>query len=126
MDPNAKLKVLVEEINVLKKELTAKAKQGLMSCLTELFQQHPEVKSLQFAAYTPYFNDGDECTYSCGAHYATINEDEGDQNVSESVADVFHDALSQLKNETWKEIVGDHALVTITPQGINIVEYDHE
>jgi hypothetical protein len=128
MNPNAKFKALVEEINVLKKELTAKAKQGLMSCLIELFQQHPEVKSLQFAAYTPYFNDGDECTYWCTAHYATVNNDynEDDQDVSKSVADIFRDALAQLDNETWKQIVGDHALVTITPQGINIAEYDHE
>ena len=125
MNPNEKLKALVNEIKTLKKELTQKAKDGLMECLKELFEQHPEVKSLRFAAYTPYFNDGDECTFRCDADYATINEDE-DAEVSNDVADVFHDALAQLDNDTWKEIVGDHALVTITPQGINVVEYDHE
>lgn len=125
MNPNEKLKALVEEIKVLKKELTQKAKDGLMSCLAELFEQHPEVKSLRFAAYTPYFNDGDECFYRCGAYYATINDDD-EQDVSASVADIFHDALSQLNKDMWREIVGDHVLVTITPQGIDIAYYDHE
>lgn len=127
MNPNEKLKALVNEIKALKKELTQKAKDGLMGCLKELFEQHPEVKTLQFAAYTPYFNDGDECTFRCGAHYATINEDEDeDAEVSNEVADIFHDALAQLDDDTWYDIVGDHALVTITPQGIDVQEYDHE
>lgn len=125
MNPNEKLKALVNEIKALKKELTQKAKDGLMSCLKELFEQHPDVKSLQFAAYTPYFNDGDECRFSCSAHYADINQDE-DVEVSDDVADIFHDALAHLDDDTWKDIVGDHALVTITPQGIDIAEYDHE
>lgn len=125
MNPNEKLKALVNEIKALKKELTQKAKDGLMLCLKELFEQHPEVKTLQFAAYTPYFNDGDECTFRCSAYYADINEDE-DAGVSDDVADVFRSALAQLDDDTWMDIVGDHALVTITPQGINVVEYDHE
>lgn len=125
MNSNEKLKALANEIKNLKKELTQKAKDGLMVCLKELFEQHPEVKSLHFTAYTPYFNDGDECTFLCGAHYATFNEDE-DAEVSSDVTDIFHGALAQLDNDTWKDIVGDHALVTITPQGINVAEYDHE
>jgi hypothetical protein len=125
MNPNEKLKALVNEIKALKKELTQKAKDSLLVCLKELFEQHPEVKTLQFAAYTPYFNDGDECTFSCDADYATINEDEVEE-VSDDVADVFRSALAQLDDDTWMDIVGDHALVTITPQGINVAEYDHE
>lgn len=129
MTPNDKLKLLVEEINKLKQELTQKAKDGLMLCLGELFELHPEVRKIHFTAYTPYWNDGDECTYWCNAYCADINEDEDGgkyPKVSKKVVDVFRDALKQLNSSTWMDIVGDHASVTITPQGIDVQEYEHE
>ena len=135
MTPNDKLKKLVNEIDMLKQELTQKAKDGLMQCLKELFEMHPEVKKLQFTAYTPYWNDGEECTYWCNASSADINsneyddEDEDDESLPEvtnGVRDIFLDALSTLDDDTWFDIVGDHALVTITPQGIHVQEYEHE
>lgn len=133
MTPNDKLKLLVEEIDKLKQELTQKAQDGLMQCLKELFEMHPEVKKLQFTAYTPYWNDGDECTYWCNASSADINgseydedEDESLPKVSSQVRDIFQNALDQIDDDTWYDIVGDHALVTITPQGIDVQEYEHE
>jgi hypothetical protein len=132
MTPNDKLKLLVEEIHKLKQELTQKARDGLMQCLKELFEMHPEVKKLQFTAYTPYWNDGEECTYWCNASCPDINvsddedEDEEYPKVSRKVADVFSKALSTIDDDTWYDIVGDHALVIITPQGIDVQEYEHE
>ena len=46
---------------------------ALLAGLSSLFEAHPNVKSLQFAAYTPYFNDGEECTYSCQAGDCNFN-----------------------------------------------------
>lgn len=129
MTPNDKLKLLVEEIDKLKQELTQKARDGLMQCLKELFEMHPEVKKVQFTAYTPYWNDGDECTYWCNAAYADLNKDDEEENypkVSKAVTDVFRKALGTIGDDTWFDIVGDHALVTITPQGIDVQEYEHE
>ena len=126
MTPNVKLKLLVEEIDRLKQELTQKAKNGLMQCLRELFELHPEVRKIQFTAYTPYWNDGDECTYWCNAYCADINKDEEYPEVSRDVVDVFRNALKQLNSDTWMDIVGDHVSVTITPQGIDVQEYEHE
>ena len=137
MTANEKFKKLVDEINKLKEELTQKAQDGLMECLEELFKQHPEVKKIQFTAYTPYWNDGEECTYWCNASSASINDSEDDWDgedededeypeVSQEVIDIFQEALGQLDDDTWKDIVGDHALVTITPEGIDVQECDHE
>ena len=131
MTPNDKLKLLVEEIDKLKQELTQKARDGLMQCLKELFEMHPEVKKLQFTAYTPYWNDGDECTYWCNASSADINVSDDDEEedcpkVSQKVERIFRNALGTIDDDTWKEIVGDHALVIITPQGIDVQEYEHE
>lgn len=131
MTPNDKLKLLVEEIDKLKQELTQKAQDGLMQCLKELFEMHPEVKKLQFTAYTPYWNDGDECTYWCNASSADINVSDDDEEedcpkVSQKVERIFRNALGTIDDDTWKEIVGDHALVIITPQGIDVQEYEHE
>ena len=131
MTPNDKLKLLIEEINELKRQLTQKAQDGLMQCLKELFEMHPEVKKLQFTAYTPYWNDGEECTYWCGASCPDINvsDDEDEEKlpkVSRKVADVFSSALGMIDDDIWYNIVGDHALVTITPEGIDVQEYEHD
>ena len=107
MTPNDKLKLLVEEIDKLKQELAQKAQDGPMQCLKELFEMHPEVKKLQFTAYTPYWNDGDECTYWCNASSACIN-------------------TSINGDEEWKELVGDHCIVMIDRKGIHVEEYSHD
>lgn len=39
----------------------------------ELFELHPLLDSFGFTAYSPYFNDGDECTFSALTDYPYIN-----------------------------------------------------
>lgn len=39
---------------------------GAGNLFKEFFEQNPNVYALQWAQYTPYFNDGDPCTFSVG------------------------------------------------------------
>lgn len=39
-------------------------KKDLKSVLKELFTTIPEIKSIYWTQYAPYFNDGDSCTFS--------------------------------------------------------------
>ena len=140
MNTIEKFKELVANIDRLKQELQEKVENGLLECLKDLFAQYPEVKKLQFTAYTPYFNDGDECTYWCNADCPSFNgdcdedEDESEDKeeevqmpeVSEAARNAFIEALSLIDDETWKDIVGDHVTVTITPAGVTTADYDHE
>lgn len=61
---------LVEEVNRMSKEIEAKKKE-LVDVLKPKFQEmflpfftkYPFVVGFQWQQYTPYFNDGDECTF---------------------------------------------------------------
>ena len=129
MNTIEKFKELIANIDRLKQELQ---ENGLLECLKDLFAQYPEVKKLQFTAYTPYFNDGDECTYWCSADCPSFNGEDDEEEevqmpeVSKAARKAFIEALSLIDDETWKDIVGDHVMVTITPAGITVADYDHE
>ncbi len=56
-----------DEIKQLQENLAEKTKRLFHEGMKELFDLYPEVDYIHFTAYTPYFNDGEECTYSCHA-----------------------------------------------------------
>jgi len=68
MKPN-----LANTLNTAFDEAKASLHKALLQGLASLFEAHPNVKSVQFQAYTPYFNDGEECTYRCNADSCTFN-----------------------------------------------------
>jgi len=57
--------------------------------LKDLFIKYPFVKSAHFTAYTPYFNDGEECTYSCHHDYCGFNGYDGYGDKDSSVRNAF-------------------------------------
>lgn len=158
MTPKQRIKELNAKIKALKKEVQKEMHTALLEGLKELFEKYPEVKSLQFTAYTPYFNDGEECTYSCRAGDCEFNNYEeygDDEDISELIdvahrarkeiwkngdykpnpdydprmekcVDEFHEFLGAIPDENWKEIVGDHVKVNITPDGIDTDDYEHD
>lgn len=89
------IKELINEVTKSTNEIQAriKAEEGklLEYCKSKfgetakvLFDAYPRLKSFGWTQYTPYFNDGDECTFSAHTSDADINEfneydsDEGD------------------------------------------------
>jgi hypothetical protein len=72
-----------ERINELKEQVQKELQVEFNGALAELFDAYPFVKSVSFAAYTPFFNDGDSCTYSANHEYCDFNgygeyDDEGE------------------------------------------------
>lgn len=51
----------------------------------ELFELHPLLDSFGFQAYSPYFNDGDECRFSALTDYPYINGYNEDEDGKEDV-----------------------------------------
>ena len=41
--------------------------------MDKIFDTFPEVKSVSWTQYTPYFNDGEECTFSAHIDYFYVN-----------------------------------------------------
>jgi hypothetical protein len=59
-----KLTVLVKKITELRETMKREGKEALKEAFVEFFDKHPEAKEILWTQYTPYFNDGDACTFS--------------------------------------------------------------
>lgn len=51
----------------LRQEIRTMCENIFMEVKDDFFEKYPQVKTIYFAAYTPYFNDGDPCEYSVGS-----------------------------------------------------------
>jgi hypothetical protein len=74
-------------INELKKQVQNELQAEFTGALSELFDAYPFVKSVSFAAYTPYFNDGDSCEYNVHYDYCQFNgfDEDDDEQEGENV-----------------------------------------
>lgn len=78
-DKFAVLKEKQEEIKKLKKEMIEASNKIFTELTKTIFEEHPKVKSFGWSQYTPYFNDGDTCTFSAHTDYIYINGDSADE-----------------------------------------------
>lgn len=53
-----------EEMARLKEEARVRVKEFFKKGTGHIFKKFPEVKSISWSQYTPYFNDGEECVFS--------------------------------------------------------------
>lgn len=60
------------ELNQLKKKFQEKTQSIFKKAFIEFFNNNPEVTAIGWRQYTPYFNDGDTCVFSCYASYAWV------------------------------------------------------
>lgn len=71
------LKAMKEEFAELKKTHLEKSKVMFTNICTKLFEKHPKLESFGWRQYTPYFNDGEECTFSAHVDEPDINGIDG-------------------------------------------------
>ena len=78
---------ILKEFNKLKKEqeklvteIRKKAKDVFKKVNNTIFEKTDRITKYTFTAYTPYFNDGDECTYSANLGYPYIYIKDNDDN----------------------------------------------
>ena len=149
-----------EEISKIKTELREKLRNNFHGLTKELFQTFPELKSIGWKQYTPYFNDGDTCTFSANTDCISINGEYVDDSnwVSETnitnygnwnrdkkvyegrteVPNLDYDSelvkgcdeisefLRNFENDFYITRFGDHAQITVTKDGVDVDEYDHD
>lgn len=142
----SKLDTLIENFNEQKELLKKQARGLFLEAAQELFEAYPELESFGWKQYTPYFNDGDACTFS--VHYPIINgwdqdygyfvaegghEDESreltvsEQLVLKKLTKPVEYLIGKLPEEIMQEVFGDHIIVKITRDGvIDTEEYNHD
>lgn len=72
-----RLRAQAAEFETKRAELQAELQKSFPEMFTELFANFPEIKRISWVQYTPYFNDGEPCTFSVGKINA-FSEEEGD------------------------------------------------
>lgn len=75
MSTTEKMKELLERKEALNKEISAISQTVFAESSTELFNKHPLLQSFSWTQYTPYFNDGDICSFGVNEEpsFVTIN-----------------------------------------------------
>lgn len=68
-----KLQSIVDKVSELKKLMQEQGKEALKEAFKEFFAAHPEATAVVWTQYTPYFNDGDACTFSVGELELKVN-----------------------------------------------------
>jgi hypothetical protein len=62
-----------EEIRKMKKEMVEASNKIFTELTKSIFEEYPKVESFGWSQYTPYFNDGDTCTFSVNTDWIYIN-----------------------------------------------------
>lgn len=120
------------------------------------FDSCPEVTVFSWRQYTPYFNDGEECTFRCYANHGSATNATDYDNVQWGEYDgeeenVWIDddyygnynedmipkhvientghlrkMLGKISDDVFKEMFGDHCIVHATRAGFVVTEYEHD
>jgi hypothetical protein len=138
------IKALKHNIEKLRKEAKTKVESIFKTAALELFVEYPDLKSISWTQYTPYFNDGDACYFSSHHYYAAIkfvasNEDEDEDDDYQEGYDESSATPKQLKagkaaeeflenfdNDDMENLFGDGVKVIITKDGIEVEDYEHD
>lgn len=150
-----KLKEMNAELEQLKKAHLDKSKVMFTEVAALLFAKHPKLESFDWTQYTPYFNDGDECTFSANVDSPGINgiggydvdferkmvtdydgKKDAKGNYPEKENEMYDpelqlalldvcEFLSNIDESALRDMFGDHVQISVTRTGTEINSYDH-
>lgn len=123
-------------------ELSEFGKTALSEEFKKVFVAHPDLKAIQWRQYTPYFNDGDPCTFRVTGFEMSLTSIPEDDSKSDYGIDGFEPTwttkggrtpageavseLARIDDEVYLAVFGDHCRVTATRTGFEVEEYDHD
>lgn len=139
------------ELQAQIKALQSEAAEQVKPLLQQFLTDNPTVEAIRWRQYTPYFNDGDACVF--GVHEPTfkfVGDDEGGD-----YEDGFHDLPWSYESDYYADfrklcpadlyakckslsgeitgledalqaLFGDHVEVTVTKDGVEVEEYEHD
>ena len=154
------LKVKNSEIAGLKNDIFDLSKDVFDDWCKSVFDKYPKVESFGWNQYTPYFNDGDTCTFSANTDYLSINGEyvddcewvgsikvtnwgtynretkvydgrvevpnEKHDSVLEEASEEIRSFLNTFDDDFYIRKFGDHSEITVTKEGVEVDDYDHD
>lgn len=123
------------------KKLKEEGEAAVKEAFKEVFDKHESIESIYWRQYTPYFNDGDACTFSVHGFCVSFKNDESDTDdydnetyllkrsknpEKKAVEEAVHTLQRELPDDVMESVFGDHCKVTASREGFKIVECDHD
>lgn len=71
-----KIRKLNNQVSKLQNEISKESKKAFKQMTKDIFKKYPDLKSFSWNQYTPYFNDGDICSFGVYIDYISINGSE--------------------------------------------------
>ena len=68
-----KIQKALDEFQARKVALVEELRQEFPKMFVELFANSDTIETISWTQYTPYFNDGEECTFSANVDYLDVN-----------------------------------------------------
>ena len=65
------LKDMQKELQAVKAEFSKRATVEFTKAIQQIFLEYPQLETIAWTQYSPYFNDGEECTF--GVHSSTFS-----------------------------------------------------
>lgn len=119
-----------KQVEDLRMKLQETGEQFLIEHFKETFNKHQNLKEVRWTQYTPYFNDGEECTFRSNHEWADIIGVDGELDYSskeyKEIKENIREFLSQFDDELLRNLFGDHVEIVVTKEGINVEKYEHE
>jgi len=148
MTATSQLQQIRDQRNALSKQIHEQGKELFNESARGLFAKHPKLESFSWTQYTPYFNDGDSCTFgvNSGSLYVKFNEKEFEElstwtfrsertynqearqeaGLKEAYADI-RDLLTTFEDADYELMFGDHVKVTVKAPGVTETnDYPHD
>lgn len=116
------------QIDELREKLVHTGEQFLVKNFKEIFNNHPKLEEVRWTAYTPYFNDGEECTFRSG-HKSPELEGKDlpyDGKEYKEIENKIEEFMGQFDDDLMYDLFGDHVEIVVTAEGMSVENYDHD
>jgi hypothetical protein len=143
------LNKLIEKFEAAREEMRREGKASLKLAFKEIFDECPALKAVRWRQYTPYWSDGDTCTFRVRdfcVKFSDTPEEGGDYEDGFVYASSYKHRedspeyasaagraavkavreVAQAPDEVFQLTFGDHVQVTATREGFEVEEYEHE
>jgi len=126
-----KLNTVNAQREKLRKEAVEATGELIKEKAKAVFAEFPKVESFSWTQYTPYFCDGETCYFGVNSYDIDINEDpswdaEKASLISKAGIGQLEDIIEEFDKDDMEDLFGDHVKVTISRNGIEVSEYDHD
>lgn len=116
-----KIAELKQEMAALRAKVQKDGKLWLEQAFKDFFVANPQIESIYWTQYTPYFNDGDICRFRINDFEAEPADGYDPDVAQDKTIDLERQIVDY---ELFTLVFGDHKSITATKDGLRVESYD--